>query len=322
MRTLWGLTFLVCLVAMAGCGASSTTNPGSATHEHESQSITARYSGPYPIEVVCTTGMVADLVRNVGGEHVRVTVLMGPGVDPHLYKSSPADVGQLNRADMICYSGLHLEGKLADLLARMSHKKPTVAVAEKVPADKLLSDEHGARDPHVWFDVSLWSEAAGAVKDALAEYDPKHAADYQAACDAYQARLAALHQSAKEQLATIPPDKRVLVTAHDAFRYFGRAYDVEVRGIQGISTVGEASVREVKALIDFLALRKIKAVFVETSVADQNVKSLLEGCAARGHTVTIGGTLFSDAMGEEGTPEGTYEGMVTHNVQTIVNALK
>jgi manganese/zinc/iron transport system substrate-binding protein len=310
-------------LALSGCGGSNATSPGESTaHEHQPQEITAKYSGPYPIEVVCTTGMVADLVRNVGGEHVRVTALMGAGVDPHLYKSSPADVGHLNRADMICYSGLHLEGKLADLLARMSHKKPTVAVAEKIAADSLLTDEHGARDPHVWFDVSLWSEAAGAVLNALAQYDPKHAADYESACDAYQARLAALHKFAQDELATIPADNRVLVTAHDAFRYFGRAYDVEVRGIQGISTDSEAGVREVRELVDFLVERKIKAVFVETSVADQNIKSLLEGCAARDHTVTIGGTLFSDAMGEEGTPEGTYEGMVEHNVSTIVKALK
>jgi manganese/zinc/iron transport system substrate-binding protein len=311
-------------VALSGCGTSNANNPGTGLteHEHGPQPITAKYAGVYPIEVVCTTGMVADLVRNVGGEHVRVTTLMGPGVDPHLYKSSPADVGHLNRADLICYSGLHLEGKLSELLERMSHKKPTVAVAEKIAADKLFPDENSVSDPHVWFDVSLWSEAAGAVRDALATFDSKHAAEYQVACDAYQAKLATLHQWAKEELATIPQDVRVLVTAHDAFRYFGRAYGVEVRGIQGISTDSEAGVREVQQLVDFLVERKIKAVFVETSVADQNVKSLLEACAARGHTVTIGGTLFSDAMGDDGTPEGTYVGMVEHNVKTIVSALQ
>jgi manganese/zinc/iron transport system substrate-binding protein len=310
---------------LAGCGRATTgTSQGDLPHDHEHspQPITAKYSGPYPIEVVCTTGMVADLVRNVGGEHVRVTALMGPGVDPHLYKSSPGDVGHLNRADMICYSGLHLEGKLSELLERMSHKKPTLAAAERIAAEKLLTDEHGARDPHVWFDVSLWSEAAGAVADALTTYDPDHAADYQAACVKYQSRLAELHQWVKEELATVPTDKRVIVTAHDAFRYFGKAYNVEVRGIQGISTDSEAGIREVTQLVDFLVERKIKAVFVETSLADQNVKSLLEGCAARGHTVTIGGTLFSDAMGGDGTPEGTYVGMVEHNVKTIVGALK
>jgi manganese/zinc/iron transport system substrate-binding protein len=247
---------------------------------------------------------------------------MGEGVDPHLYKASPADVSQLNRADIILYSGLHLEGKLAELLERMGRRKRTVGVAEQIASDKILTDEHGAKDPHVWFDVALWSEAAAAAAEALADFDPPHAEDYRASAAAYRERLAGLHQYAKDQLATVPKEQRVLVTAHDAFRYFGRAYDLEVRGIQGISTDSEAGVRQVKELVDFLVDRKIKAVFVETSVSDQNVRSLLEGCKARGHAVVIGGELFSDAMGKEGTPEGTYEGMVKHNVDTIVAALK
>ena len=217
---------------------------------------------------------------------------------------------------------MHLEGKLGELLERMGERKPTVGVAERLASEKLLHDEHGARDPHVWFDVSLWSESAGAVADALAIFDPPHAADYRANLKAYQEKLNALHEYAREQLATVPSDRRVLVTAHDAFRYFGRAYGIEVRGIQGISTDSEASNREVTDLVAFLAERKIKAVFVETSVADQNIRALLEGCSARGHEVVIGGTLFSDAMGEAGKPEGTYEGMVRHNVNTIVAALK
>jgi manganese/zinc/iron transport system substrate-binding protein len=310
-------------IALSGCGVSGATPGQPAEHAHDQpQKIAAKYAGPYPIQVVCTTGMVADQVRNIGGQHVQVVALMGAGVDPHLYKASPADVSQLNRADIIFYSGLHLEGKLAELLERMSSRKPTVAVAERIDEAKVLHDEHGAHDPHVWFDVSLWSEAAGAVQDALVEFDPKHAEDYRAACTEYQSKLAVLHTEAKETLATIPKDQRVLVTAHDAFQYFGRAYGLDVRGIQGISTDSEAGVRHVNELVDFLVERKIKAVFVETSVANQNVKSLIEGCAAQNHTVTIGGELFSDAMGEEGTPDGTYEGMVRHNVKTIVKALK
>jgi manganese/zinc/iron transport system substrate-binding protein len=301
---------LATIVAVVGCAGSPAT---STSRDNTSVG---------PVQAVATTGMVADLVRNVGGEHVQVTALMGPGVDPHLYKSSPADISQLNRADIIFYSGLHLEGKLAELLERMSAKKPTIAVAEAISPNKLLTDENGASDPHVWFDVSLWSEAAGAVRDALVEHDPEHADDYRAACTTYQARLAELHTFAQNELSTIPQQQRVLVTAHDAFRYFGRAYEVEVRGIQGISTDSEAGVRDFTELVGFLVDGSIPAVFVETSVADQNVKSLLEGCAARGHTVKIGGTLFSDAMGDVGTPEGTYEGMVRHNVETIVEALK
>jgi manganese/zinc/iron transport system substrate-binding protein len=308
-------------IGLAGCGTSADGSSQATKHEAPAK-VSAKYAGAYPIQVVCTTGMVADLARNVGGRHVQVVTLMGAGVDPHLYKASPADVTQLNRADIIFYSGLHLEGKLAELLERMAARKPTCAVAERIDESKILHDESGAHDPHVWFDVSLWSDAAGAVRDALADFDPQHADDYHAACDAYQSRLAELHTEAKEQLATVPRERRVLVTAHDAFQYFGRAYDLDVRGIQGISTDSEAGVKHVNDLVDFLVQRKIKAVFVETSVADQNVKALIEGCAAQNHIVTIGGELFSDAMGEEGTPEGTYEGMVRHNVKTIVGALK
>ena len=320
-RSVSVLTIAVACFAAAGCG-NSTASVHTSTPASAAATPKATFEGSYPINFVCTIAMVADIAQNVGREHVQVTSLMGEGVDPHLYKASPADVSQLNRADIILYSGWHLEGKLSELLERMGSRKPTVAVAEKIPESKILHDESGAHDPHLWFDVSLWSEAAGAVRDALIEFDPPHADDYRKNCDVYQAKLAELHNYAREQLATIPEDRRVLVTAHDAFQYFGRAYELEVRGIQGISTDSEAGVKQVKQLVDFLVDRKIKAVFVETSVADQNVKSLIEGCQARGHDIRIGGTLFSDAMGKAGTPEGTYEGMVRHNVDTIVSALK
>jgi manganese/zinc/iron transport system substrate-binding protein len=310
------LAAAVTLPLLAGC-----SNAVGDSHA-EPAAVSQTHGGSGRIQAVATTGMVADLVKNVGDSHIEVTTLMGEGVDPHLYLASPADVARLDRADIIFYSGWHLEGKLADLLARMSRRKTTVAVAEKIDESRILHDEENAHDPHVWFDVSLWSEAALAVRDALVAYDPPHAEEYRANSEAYQARLAKLHQYAKEQLATIPKEQRVLVTAHDAFRYFGRAYDMEVRGIQGISTDSEAGVRQVNDLVDFLVERKIKAVFVESSVSDQNVKSLIEGAAAQKHSVAIGGELFSDAMGAEDTPEGTYEGMVRHNVDTIVNALK
>jgi manganese/zinc/iron transport system substrate-binding protein len=308
-------------VIQAGCG-SRGSSPGEDRGNHGPIRVKKTYAGHYPIAAVCTTGMVADLVRNVGGERVKVTQLMRSGVDPHLYKASPGDINQLNRADVIFYSGLHLEGKMADLFVGMARRKPTFAVTEYIPPERILEDREGAHDPHLWFDVSLWREAAGVVRDVLKAFDPQHADEYQTRADAYQAELANLHEYAKTQLATIPKERRALVTAHDAFRYFGRAYDLEVKGIQGISTESEAGVREINALVDFLVKRKIKAVFVESSVSDRNVKALLEGCAARGHTVTVGGELFSDAMGQEGTPEGTYVGMVRHNVDTIVKALK
>jgi manganese/zinc/iron transport system substrate-binding protein len=316
-----GAGALAAAMLFAGCSASDAGSKSEINHSDHSGS-SQRYAGQYPIRVVCTTGMVADIATNIGGSHVAVTALMGEGIDPHLYKASPADVSQLNRADIILYSGLHLEGKLAELLERMGRRKPTVAIAERIASDKVLTDEQGARDPHVWFDVALWSEAAGAASEALAAFDPAHANDYRANEKTYRARLATLDQYAREQLLKVAKEQRVLVTAHDAFRYFGRAYDLEVRGIQGISTDSEAGVREVKELVDFLVSRKIKAVFIETSVSDQNIRSLLEGCAARGHAVVIGGELFSDAMGQTGTAEGTYEGMVRHNVDTIVKALQ
>ncbi len=276
----------------------------------------------YPIRIAATTGMVADLVRNVGGEQVAVTQLIGAGVDPHLYKASTADVRMLSNADLIFYSGTHLEGKMGDVFERLGRTKPTCAVTGAIDRKNILETEQGAHDPHLWFDVSLWSQAVGVVRDELVKFDPLHASLYRERAEKYQKELAELHDYAKQQIASIPKEQRVLVTAHDAFRYFGRAYDIEVRGIQGISTENEAAVKHVNELVEFLCQRKIKAVFVETSVSERNVRSLIEGCAARGHKVVIGGELYSDAMGEEGKPEGTYPGMVRHNVDTIVKALR
>jgi manganese/zinc/iron transport system substrate-binding protein len=315
----WSFAMVV-LAGLTGCGGGNGDHAG---HEQGGPVVVEKtHAGPYPIDAVCTTGMVADLVRHVGGDRVKATALMGAGVDPHLYKASPGDVNRLDKANIIFYSGLHLEGKMADLFSRMARRRPTFAVTEYLPADRILKSEDGAADPHLWFDGSLWREAAGVVREVLTKFDPEHAAEYKSRADAYQAELAKLHDYAKRQIAAIPKERRVLVTAHDAFRYFGRAYDMEVRGIQGISTESEAGVKEVNGLVDLLVKQKIKAVFVESSVSDRNVTALLEGCSARGHTVTVGGELFSDAMGKEGTPEGTYVGMVRHNVDTIVKALK
>jgi manganese/zinc/iron transport system substrate-binding protein len=266
--------------------------------------------------------MVADVARNVGGKHLQVSQLMGAGVDPHLYKASTSDIDQLSAADIIFYSGLHLEGKMGDVFVRMARRKPTFAITEGVPEDRILEVGDGQFDPHIWFDVSLWSETIGVVEKALVQLDPKHAADYQQNARRYRDELAGLHAECRERIATIPKERRVLVTAHDAFNYFGRAYDMEVKAIQGISTESEAGVKEINELVSFIAERKIKAVFVETSVSDRNIKALVEGCQAQGHEVQIGGELYSDAMGKAGTPDGTYVGMVRHNVETIVGALE
>jgi len=266
--------------------------------------------------------MVADLVRNVGGDRVAVTALMGPGVDPHLFKASEGDVARLQQAQIIFYNGLHLEGRMGDILVKMAREKPTVAVAERVPEELLLVTEDGVEDPHIWFDVSLWMRAVDVVRDSLIELDPAGRTVYEQNAAAYREELAELHTYAGEQLAAIPAGRRVLVTAHDAFGYFGRAYDVEVRGLQGISTATEYGLADLQQTVDLLVERQIKAVFVESSVPRSSVEALVAGAAARGHAVTIGGELFSDALGAEGTPEGTYVGMVRHNVNTIVAALR
>ncbi|RUL81753.1 metal ABC transporter solute-binding protein, Zn/Mn family [Tautonia sociabilis] len=280
------------------------------------------YTGNGPIEVVCTTGMVGEVVARVGGDRVRVSTLMGAGVDPHLYKPSPGDISTLSRADAVFSSGLHLEGKMGEVLERMGRSKPSVAVAEAIEPTRLIDTSGGQVDPHVWFDVALWAEVVAAAREALSIFDPGHADAYMENADRYRAELLALDAEVRERIAEIPEDRRVLVTAHDAFGYFGRAYGIEVRGIQGISTESEAGVREVNELVDLLVDRRIPAVFVESSVSDRNVRALVEGCAARGHAIRIGGQLYSDAMGDPGTPEGTYPGMVRHNVATIVEALK
>lgn len=309
----------ISIVFLAGCGGK----PAPVVKTGGLIVVSSTFKGEYPIKVVATTGMVGDLVRNVAGEHAQITQLMGEGIDPHLYKPSSGDVSTLNNADIIFYSGRNLEGKMGDLFVRMAGRKPTFAVTDYIDDQFILDNEEQHFDPHLWFDVALWSKTVGVVRDVLVQYDPKHAAEYQANADAYQKKLLALHEYAKTQLATVPKEQRVLVTAHDAFRYFGRAYDIEVRGVQGISTESEASVKEINELVQFLANRKIKAVFVESSVSEKNVKALIEGCQkGRNHTVVIGGELFSDAMGKPGTPEGSYEGMIRHNVDTIVKALK
>ncbi|HEU0054543.1 MAG TPA: zinc ABC transporter substrate-binding protein [Longimicrobium sp.] len=276
------------------------------------------------LHVVTTIGMIKDMVENVGGDHVAVTGLMGPGVDPHLYKASEGDVRRLFRADVIFYSGIHLEARMGDVLEEMHSRTRTAAIAqESIPEDSLLAPPafKGAHDPHVWFDVRMWRMTVAVVERTLAEADPANAAEYHANADAYRARLDALDRYVRAQAARVPPQKRVLITAHDAFNYFGRAYGFEVRGLQGISTASEAGTADVQELSRFIAERRIPAVFVESSIPRRTIEAVREAVDARGYDVRIGGSLFSDAMGSPGTPAGTYEGMVRHNIDTIVGAL-
>lgn len=311
-RILCALACVALACFVSGCDTASSTN-GATTSK--------TYQGQGPIKIVCTTGMVADLVKNIAGDRAVVTHLMGAGVDPHLYKSSPDDAAELGQADMVFYSGLHLEGKMTELFEELGKTKPVIGVAENIDHADLLEDG-GLHDPHVWFNVLMWAEVSGDVANALVKFDPAHASEYNERQLELAKKLIALDKYCKDELQKIPAERRVLVTAHDAFRYFGKAYDIDVRGIQGVSTDSEAAVKQINELVDFLVQRKIKAIFVETSVPKEHVRSLLEGCKAQNHEVTIGGELFSDAMGEEGTPEGTYEGMIRHNVNTIVKALQ
>lgn len=311
------LAALLLLIA-AGCAREHHDPPNGP----RTLKVARTFQGEYPIRAVCTTGMVADLVKVVGGPQVQVEQLLGADVDPHQYKATPADIAQLGGANIIFYSGLHLEGKMADLLERLGRNVPSIAIGEYLPRDRILTDAEGRPDPHVWFDVDLWSHGAGIVADALGQYDSANASAYKERADQYRIELGKLHAQVKRRLAGIPKERRVLITSHDAFRYFERAYAVEVRGIQGISTESEASVRDVNQLVDLITSRKVKAVFVESSVNPRNMLALVEGCKARGHDVTVGGELFSDAMGAAGTPEGTYPGMVHHNVETIARALE
>ncbi|HOE96597.1 MAG TPA: zinc ABC transporter substrate-binding protein [Candidatus Sumerlaeota bacterium] len=321
LRSFFPLLLLGLALACA-CGSPDTPdNPASGA---EPSPQTATFDGEYPIRVVTTTGMIADLAREIGGERVRVEALMGPGVDPHLYKASTDDVSRLRGADLILYNGLHLEGKMADVLERLSKRQPTFAVADQLPAEKLRTppEFQGLHDPHVWFDVALWARVGGRVADLLAEFDPANAAEYAARAKEYLDRLNALDAWVRDRIATIPEPQRVMITAHDAFGYFGAAYDVEVMGIQGLSTESEAGVRRVNELVDLLVAREVKAVFIESSVSDKNIRALVEGSAARGHAVRIGGQLYSDAMGPAGSGADHYEGMIRHNVETIVGALR
>jgi len=276
-----------------------------------------------PLDVVATTGMIADVARAVGGPHAGVRALMGPGVDPHAYRQTRSDIVAMARADLVLWNGLYLEAQLERFLRELAGRGNPVAVAEALPPDLLLaSEDYDDRyDPHVWMDPALWAQVVPVVRDAMIAAAPGREAVFRANAAAYEAKLGALGTYAREVLASVPGQSRVLVSAHDAFGYFGRAYGFEVVGIQGISTESEAGLQRIGDLVDMIVSRDIRAVFVETSVSDRNVRALIEGAAARGHGVAIGGELYSDAMGTEDTYEGTYIGMIDHNATTIARTL-
>ena len=315
MRRRSGVALLAAaLVAAAatGCGAASSASPAG--------DIATR-----KVRVTATTNIVADLAKQIGGERAEVTALMGPGVDPHLYKASAGDVDRLRDADLILYNGLELEGKMADLLAEIGERRPTVAVADGVPERRRLAAAAGFPgrfDPHVWFDVTLWAEAARAAAGAYSRVDSDHARVYDERLRAYLRELGRLDRYVRRRVSEIPPRSRVLVTSHDAFKYFGRRYGFEVVAIQGISTQTEATTADIERVARLIAERRLKAVFVESSVSRQTIEAVLAAARARGQSASVGGQLFSDAAGEPGTPEGTYVGMVRHNVDLLVEGLR
>ena len=275
------------------------------------------------LEIVATTGIVADLVRQIAGTHANVTALMAPGVDPHLYKASEGDVRKLARADVIFYNGLYLEGRMGSVLTKMARHRPVIPIAETIPKEMLhqAPGSAGYFDPHVWFDVDLWRRCITPVVEELSLLAPEFAADFRARGEAFNRQLVEVDAFVREQIQAIPPQRRILVTAHDAFGYFGKRYGIKVVGLQGTSTVGEAGLRDVQRIVDLIVKERVPAIFVESSVPRRAIEAVQQACRARGHEVVLGGTLFSDSMGAPGSAEGTYVGMVKANVKMIVTAL-
>lgn len=280
-------------------------------------------SDPSELYVVATTGMLADAARNIGGEHVKVDGLMGPGVDPHTYKATSSDTQKLANADLILYNGLDLEGEMGKILKKMDRRTTTTAVAESVAEERLIQPRTDlyVYDPHLWFDVGLWSKALASVRQSLVRVDPEEKEAYNKQYRTYKKKLQKLDDWVTRRIQTIPERRRVLITAHDAFAYFGRGYNLEVRGLQGVSTDSSVGIKDREQLAEFIIDRGITAIFLESSVPARPIQSVIQTCESRGHTVEEGGKLYSDAMGRRGTPEGTYTGMVRHNVNTIVNSL-
>lgn len=302
------------LLLLAGCSAPTS---------QATDSTGSNDGAPGSLQVVTTIAQIADAAENIGGEHIEVTALMGPGIDPHLYAASEGDVDLLRNADIIFYNGLFLEANMANILVQLGENKTVVPVADAIDDAQLLpwEDYPDQHDPHIWFDVALWMQAVETVRDTLIQEDPDNADTYTANAADYLAELEELHAYVLAQAERLAPEQRILITAHDAFQYFGHAYGFEVEGLQGISTATEAGAADVRELADLIVERQVPAIFIETSVPIRNVEAMQAAVESQGFQVEIGGELFSDAMGEAGTPEGTYIGMVRHNIDTIVHGL-
>ncbi|HIC23287.1 MAG TPA: manganese transporter [Planctomycetes bacterium] len=301
------------LLYLCGCTGNSSTASTTATGK---------------MRILCTTGMLSGPLSDIVGSHAEITTLMGPGVDPHLYKPSPGDVRQISSADLVLYHGHHLEGRMGEVLSRAEgltrdgRSRRAFAVTERISEHRLIITASGTVDPHLWMDISLWRDVAREIEQILVEVDPENSARFSSAILRLEQELILLDEQVDTLLAAIPEQRRILVTAHDAFGYFGRRYDLEVIGIQGISTESEASIQRVNSLVEMLTARKIPAVFVESTVPERNVRALIEGCEARGHLLRIGGVLYSDAPGPPGSGAGRWKTMVLHNARVISEALR
>lgn len=300
---------LVGMVLLLSWGAMACSNQSLNTEEDD------------VIHVVTTIAQIANPISEIGGEHVKVTSLMGSGVDPHLYQATTGDISKLEQSDVILYSGLHLEANMIKVFDQMSKSKPVVAIGESIAEDELLRDVKGAIDPHIWFDIDLWKQALTAATEQLIEMQPQYKDDFLANKEQYFAKLDSLKQQSVAKLSEIPEEQRILVTAHDAFGYFGRMNDIKVIGLQGLSTEAEIGLTDIEETIDILMEHKVPAVFIESSINPASIQAVIEGAQKNGIDVQLGGSLYSDAMGAEGTSEGTYIGMYEHNVTTIYEAL-
>ncbi|MFS0749195.1 metal ABC transporter solute-binding protein, Zn/Mn family [Oceanobacillus sp. 1P07AA] len=303
-KKIWGLAMLVGLLFLAACGSSEENTS----------------NGEEKINVVTTIAQIGEPLSVIGGEHVNVESLMGPSVDPHLYNPTQSDISKVDSADIIFYNGLNLEVNMVDVFDSIGTEKPVLAIGDTLSEKQLLEDEEGAVDPHIWFDIDLWESALNRAVEELKEYAPEHADDFEANKQAYFEELDSLRERAAK-LEEIPEEQRVLVTAHDAFGYFGNQHDMEVVGLQGLSTEGEIGVSDINETIGLIEEYEVPAIFVESSVNQDSINAVIEGASSNGVDVQLGGELFSDAMGEEGTDEGTYIGMYQHNIDIIHEAL-
>ncbi|RXZ80809.1 manganese transporter [Paenibacillaceae bacterium] len=308
-----GTAVLAMSLLLSACGS------GNEGKEHGGKGHEANEGGK--IRIVTTIGQIAEPISVIGGERVEVQSLMGPGVDPHLYNATQGDIQKLEKGDIVFYSGLHLEGNMTKIFEQIGKSRPVLGIAESIPEDKLLKDDKGGIDPHVWFDIDLWKQSLDAAVEEMKKHSPDDADYFDTNKAQYFAELDKLKAESQEKLSQIPQEQRVLVTAHDAFGYFGRLQGIDVVGLQGLSTEDEIGISDIDDTIKLLMEYKVPAVFVESSINPASINAVIEGAASKGLNVKLGGELFSDAMGDEGTEEGTYLGMYRHNVETIYHAL-